>query len=152
LLSAYPDARFVMTHRDPAKVVPSYASIVSSILPAAAGERDLRRLGREICEHLRIGMEHALAARARIGDARFLDVHHRELVSDPMGVLRRVYEWLGLELRPPVEQALRAWQRANRVGAHGAHRYTADRFGLRVAQLRSDYAFYIQHFAVDLEG
>ena len=50
----YPDARFIMTHRDPAKVVPSYASLVSVIFPRARGERDMRRLGREVSEHLRI--------------------------------------------------------------------------------------------------
>ena len=104
IASAYPDVRFVMTHRDPAKVVPSYASLVSIIFPAADGERDMKRLGREVCEHLRIGMENAIAARARLGEQRFLDVHHRELNADPMGTLQRVYDFLGLELRPEVEQ------------------------------------------------
>ena len=63
LLSAYPDARFLMTHRDPAKSVPSYASFVSSIFPAASGELDLIRLGREVSEHLRIGMENAMTGK-----------------------------------------------------------------------------------------
>ena len=36
ILAAYPDARFVMTHRDPAKSVPSWASIVSTIFPRRA--------------------------------------------------------------------------------------------------------------------
>ena len=35
ILAAYPDARFVMTHRDPVKSVPSWASIVSTIFPPA---------------------------------------------------------------------------------------------------------------------
>ncbi|XVQ14136.1 sulfotransferase family protein [Spirillospora sp. CA-255316] len=152
LASAYPDIRVVMTHRDPAKVVPSYASLVSSITPPADGERDLARLGREICDHLRIGMEHAIEARSRIGEERFLDVHHRRLVTDPMGTVRDVYDWLGLELTPPVEQAIRDWQEANRVGAHGTHRYTAERFGLSTAQIRSDYDAYIRRFDVALEG
>jgi hypothetical protein len=152
ILSAYPDARFVMTHRDPAKAVPSWASIVSTIFPPPRGERDLHRVGREVSEHLRVGVEHAIAARARIGEARFLDVYHRELVADPMGTVRRVYEFLGLELRPSVEQALVDWQRANRSGAHGTHRYTAEQFGLSTAQLRSDYDFYIRRFGVELEG
>ena len=140
-----------MTHRDPAKSVPSWASIVSTIFPAPHGERDLHRLGREVSEHLRVGVEHAIAARARIGEERFFDVHHRDLIADPMGTVRRVYEFLGLELRPPVEQALLDWQDANRSGAHGTHRYTAEQFGLSTAQLRSDYDFYIRHFDVAVE-
>ena len=151
IAAAYPDARFVMTHRDPAKVVPSYTSIVSSIMPPADGERDLEGLGREISEHLRIGMEHAIAARARIGDDRFLDVHHRDLVSDAKGTIRRIYEWLDLELTAGVEQTILDWEQANRMGAAGTHRYTAEQYGLNVAQIRSDYDFYIRHFDIVLE-
>jgi hypothetical protein len=151
IVSAYPDVRFVMTHRDPAKVVPSYASLVAAIFPAPDGERDLHRLGREVCDHLRIGMEHAIAARARIGEHRFLDIHHRDLVADPLGTIRRVYEFLSLELTPPAVHAVLSWQQANRAGAHVTHRYTAEQFGLSAARLRSDYGFYIRHFGVAVE-
>jgi hypothetical protein len=151
IVAAYPDARFVMTHRDPAKSVPSWASIVSAIFPAPNGERDLHQLGREVSEHLRVGVEHAIAARARLGEDRFFDVHHRMLIADPMNTVRGVYEFLGLELRPEVERSLRDWQDANRSGAHGTHRYSAEQFGLSTAQLRSDYDFYIRRFDVTLE-
>jgi hypothetical protein len=152
LISAYPDIRFVMTHRDPGQVVPSYASLVSAILPPADGKRDPEGLGPEISHHLRVGMEHALAARARIGEDRFLDVHHRDLVADPKGTIHGVYDWLGFDLTAPVERAILEWQEVNRVGAHGMHRYTAEQFGLSIAQIRSDYDFYIRHFDVALEG
>ena len=151
VVSAYPDVRFVMTHRDPAKVVPSWSSLVSAIFPTAKGPRDLHRLGREVSDHLREGMRNALTVRARIGEARFLDVHQRELAADPLGTLRRIYDWLGLEWTAPVQRAVRAWHERNRAGAHGVHRYTAEQFGLSTAQLRSDYDFYIRHFDVAIE-
>jgi hypothetical protein len=150
IVSAYPSVRFVTTHRDPAKVVPSYASLVSALLPAPRTERDMHRLGREVSEHLRIGVENAIAARAGIGEERFLDIHHREVVVDPLGMVRRVYAFLDLEMQPSVEQAIGDWQRANRSGAHGTHRYTAEEFGLSTTQLRSDYDFYIRRFDVEV--
>ena len=152
LAAAYPQMRFVMTHRDPAKVVPSYTSLVSTIFPPAAGERDLPALGAEVSEHLREGLEAAIAQRTRIGEDRFLDVHHRDLVRDPKGTVRRVYEWLNLELTDRVEQDILDWQAANAMGAKGTHRYTAEQFGLRTEQIRSDYDFYIRHFDVAVEG
>ena len=152
LANAYPDIRFVMTHRDPAKVVPSYTSLVSTIFPPADGQRDLCALGREVSEHLREGMAKAIEERARIGDDRFLDVHHRELVSDPMGTVRRLYDWLGLDLKPDVAETISDWQQANTMGAQGAHRYSAEQFGLTVDQIRSDYDFYIRRFDVMVEG
>jgi len=151
IAAAYPDVRFLMTHRDPARVVPSWASLVSAILPAAAGERDLQRLGREASEHLRIGMQNAIAARGRLGEKRFFDVHHRELNADPMGVLERIYAFLELELRPEVRREIDCWQQANRSGSHGTHSYTPEQFGLSKAQLHSDYDFYIRHFDIPVE-
>jgi len=152
LASAYPDIRFIMTHRDPAKVIPSYTSLVSAIMPPAHGSRDLAGLGREISDHLRAGLEHAIEARQRIGEDRFLDVHHRDLVRDPKGTIRRVYEWLGYELTPAVELTILGWQQENRMGAAGTHRYSPEQFGLTARQIRSDYDFYIERFDVVVEA
>jgi hypothetical protein len=152
IANAYPDVKFVMTHRDPVKSVPSWASIVSTILPPAEGERDLHRLGREVSNHLRVGVEQAIADRSRLGEERFIDVHHRDLIADPMRELHRVYDFVGCELTPVVEQALLDWQVENRSGAHGTHRYTPEQFGLRADELRSDYDFYVKHFDIALEG
>jgi hypothetical protein len=152
LAAAYPDVRFVMTHRDPAKVVPSYTSLVSTVFPAAAGERDLHALGAEVSRHLREGTERAIEERSRLGDDRFLDVHHRDLVTDPQGTVRRVYEWLGLEFGDDVARTIFDWQDAHAVGAEGTHRYTAEQFGLTAEQIRSDYDEYIRHFDVAVEG
>src|SRR5262249_7452604 len=126
LAAAYPDVRFVMTHRDPAKVVPSYTSLVSTIFPPAERQRDLHAPVREVREHLCEGTARAIEERARLGEDRFLDVHHRELVSDPKGTIRRVYDWLGLDLEPGVAQTIFDWQEANTVGTQGTHRYTAE--------------------------
>jgi hypothetical protein len=151
ILAAYPDARFVMTHRDPAKAVPSWASLVSTIFPDTTSPLDLHRLGREVSNHLRVGVEQAMAARARIGEERFHDVHHRDLIADPMDVVRRVYDFLGYELTPTVAQIIEDWQLVNRSGARGTHTYTAEQFGLSEARLRDDYRHYIDHFDITTE-
>ena len=152
IAAAYPDVRFVMTHRDPAKVVPSYVSTVNMFFPPPDGERDMRRLGREVSEHLRDGMVNTIAARARLGEERFIDVHHQELVGDPVGTLDRVYDFLALPLEKTFLQSVTQWQQRNKVGAHGVHRYTAEEFGLDPAQIRADYGFYIDHFGVKVES
>jgi hypothetical protein len=151
LAAAYPDIRFIMTHRDPAKAVPSWASLVSNVFPSAAGERDLHRLGHEVSEHLRSGVEQAMAARVQLGEGRFFDVHHQDLVADPFGVVRRIYEFLDLELLPSFERSIAEWHAENRSGAHGAHRYTPEQFGLTAPQLRSDFGPYISHFSINVD-
>lgn len=152
IVAAYPDVRFVMTHRDPAKVVPSYVSTVNSFFPPADGQRDMHRLGREVSEHLRDGMRNTTAARERLGEDRFIDVHHHELVADPFATLRRVYEFLDLPWSHGFERSLAEWQQGNRPGAHGVHRYSAEEFGLSSKQIREDYDFYIRRFGVKVES
>jgi hypothetical protein len=148
---AYPDARVIMTHRDPAKAIPSAVSFVTALQPADL-DVDMATAGRRRSEHLRIGVERAIAARARIGEDRFFDVQHTEFVADPFGVLERIYAFLDLELTPRMRAKMEAWHAANRSGAHGSHRYTAEQFGLDKDRLRADYAAYIDHYRVPIEG
>jgi hypothetical protein len=150
-VDAYPDARFVFTHRDPAKATPSYISFATSHYPPGSTDnQDMRKVARLIHEHLLIGMHRAMEARARLGHDRFIDVQQHEIQSDPLGVLARIYDFLGLELRPEMRAAVIRWGEANHSGAHGEHRYTPEQYGLSVEQIRADYDFYIRHFDVPL--
>ncbi len=153
IVEIYPDARFVMTHRDPIKAIPSAVSFITALYPPGARVgHDLRELGPHYAEHLRIGLELEIAARRRVGPDRFLDVHHRDYVADPMGQLERIYEFAGLGLTPATRKAMEQWHATNRSGAHGVHRYIPEEFGLRDDQLRSDFRFYTDEYGIELEG
>jgi len=149
IVDAYPDIRFVFTHRDPAKAVPSYASFVTALLPPAVVAKIGReKIGREIHGHLLTGMRQAMAARERLGPERFFDVHHREFAAKPMAVLERLYTWLGLPLSDALRSRFERW----RAESHAAsHRYTAAEFGLSTEAIRDDYADYIRGSGVELE-
>ena len=151
VFSAYPDMRTIITHRDPAKAIPSAISLLVALQPPGA-RLSPEEFGRRHAEHLRIGTERAMAARARIGEDRFLDVHHRDFVADPFGTLEKVYDFLGKELRPQVLALMQDWHAKNRSGAHGSHRYTAEQFGLSAGQLRADFAPYIERYGIVAEG
>ena len=145
MLDAYPDIRFVFTHRDPAKSVPSYASFVTSLFPKDVVERvGKEKIGREIHGHLLTGMQQAMAARRKLGPDRFFDVQHAEFVERPLEVLQRIYDWLGLPLTDVNRGAFEGWRAKHSSGAHGAHRYTAEEFGLRADQIREEYDFYLR--------
>lgn len=144
MLDAYPDIRFVFTHRDPGKSVPSYASFVASLYPADVAERiGKERIGREIHGHLLTGMQQAMAARQKLGPERFFDVRHTEFVEQPLVVLERLYDWLGMPLTEETRSAFEAWREEHASGAHGTHRYTAEEFGLRAEEIREEYDYYL---------
>ncbi len=147
LFAAYPNTRVIITHRDPAKAVPSTISLLAKMWPPGR-KFSPEAFGRHHYEHQLIGVQRAMAARQRIGEDKFLDIHHRDFVADPFRSLDRIYAFLGRELRPAVRSRMAAWHSENRSGAHGSHHYTAEEFGLTASRIRSDFDFYIKRFDV----
>ena len=152
IASAYPDARFIMTHRDPpSRCRPGRASSRPSSRPRRANAT-CDDSGRR-CRSISVWASSTPSPHVRASATRASSTCiTATLIADPMGTMRSVYEFLGLELRPQVEVAMLDWQRTNQSGAHGTHRYTAEQFGLSTQQLRSDYDFYIRRFDVEVDG
>jgi len=152
IVEAYPDIRFVFTHRDPAKAVTSYASFVAALYPPAVVEKiGRKKIGREIHDHLLTGMKQAVAARERLGPERFLDVSHVEYSAKPMAVLERIYDWLGLPLSGATRVRFEGWRAENASGVRGAHRYSAADYGLSADAIREEFDFYIRKYDVETE-
>jgi Sulfotransferase family len=150
----YPDARFVMTHRDPAVALPSTCSVVldarHDVLPCFAIEKV--SLGPEMVAHFSEGVRRAMAARPLVGEERFLDVSQEQVEQDPVGTVARIYRFAGLDLSDDVKTAMRQWAEDNRRGTRGAHHYTAEEFGLSRDSIRQAFSEYYQLFADHLSS
>ena len=144
LLEAVPDALIVMTHRDPAKTVPSVASL--NALARATNDRapDDARLGAEQDALWLRGIGRMMAVRDAHPE-NFMDIHFADFRRAPLDSVRAIYERAGRSLSPGALEAMEAWRRAN--AAH-PHEYEADRFGLEPAGIRHRYARYMERFGV----
>jgi hypothetical protein len=148
LAAHYPDARFVMTHRDPVAVLPSTCSTII----AARRKRlpgwitDPAELGQWAMSNFADGLQRAAAARVLLGEHRFLDVGQYELESDPVAVAMRIYGFVGLRLDSPVRTAMARWASENHPGSRGEHRYSAEEFGLTAQSIRQSFAPYLDRF------
>jgi hypothetical protein len=152
VLAAFPDARFVMTHRDPAAVLGSVCSLIATMYemtgtPPAAG-----RIGASELASWAEAMRRLLAVRARLGEERFADVHFHELNADPLGTIAGAYARLGLPWTPAAENAIRAYAAAHPRGRHGEHRYRLEDWGLDRAGVHAGFRFYTEACGVRLEG
>ncbi len=150
LAAQYPDARFVMAHRDPAVALPSACSTVATAQRNALPQQppDPAALGSFLLEHLVEGIRRAIADRAAIGEHRFIDVTQQQMEADAVGTAERIYDFLGLELDDSTRTAMAAWAAANRRGARGRHRYSAEEFGLTKSKIRTAFGDYIERFDV----
>jgi hypothetical protein len=147
LLTVFPDARVIQTHRDPTVSIPSVCNLINTgrrrwgfpIDPHQIGQRELRVWSLAIER-----MEASRAARP----ASFHDVDQRALAHDPMKVVHEIYERFDLDLRPEAEAAMARWVRDDRHGAAGrANR--SEEFGLTSAQIRSQFGTYMNRFRED---
>ena len=87
LLDAYPKARFLWSHRDPAEVLGSVCSLIHYTRSWSSNRDDALELGPEQTERWAEGVRRAMDFRARVGDDRFADVSFAALQTDPIGAL-----------------------------------------------------------------
>lgn len=149
LVVQYPDAKFVVTHRDPAALIPSTCSVMVESRQRRIPHwkpADPAAFGQEMLDHFSGAVRRLSASRASIGEHRFLDIGQPEMERDPIGAAERIYEFAGLTMTPEVRDAMADWAESNRRGARGEHRYTAAEYGLSDARIREAFGDYLRDY------
>jgi hypothetical protein len=148
----YPDAVFVMTHRDPVKSLASLCKITAAIRRSRSGEVDLALIGRQMREFVRVHFERMMASRQSTAiERRVIDVNYYRLVDAPEIVMADVYRALGMEIPLQVQSAVAGWRVANPPGKRGVNRYTLEAYGLDPEEVSEEYAHYYARFDVPRE-
>jgi hypothetical protein len=149
IIEQYPDAKFIWTHRDPAKLVPSTCSVMVDgtrrRIPDWEPE-DPAAFGHEVMERFARAARRGAESRARIGEDHFIDVGQPEMDSDAVAVAERIYEFAGLALTAEVRQAIADWAEGNKRGSRGSHSYSAEQYGLTDDEIRTEFADYLDEY------
>ena len=82
---------------------------------------------------------------------RFVDVHFRRLMDDPVETIRRAYAGMERSFDPEHADRIRAYLADKPKGKFGVHHYSPEDWGLTASGLREALAPYIEFFGVDLE-
>lgn len=145
LLTVYPDALVVVTHRDPRTVIPSVCSLAAQASDGWSEVFAGATIGRSQLDLWARGFDKFAEVRARHDRAQFVDVDYRDFVTDPLGTVGALYDRFGIVLGADAEAAMAALHTESRQGdRRPAHRYTLEEFGLTVADVDErfpDYAF-----------
>jgi hypothetical protein len=146
LLEVYPDARFVMTHRDITQVIPSLVSLfdaTSELLRTGPLAADFAAIQAAYWER---AMRRTLAYRDAGQEDRFFDIGFAEMRPDPIPAIERLYRWLGVEFTKDVASRMSAWWTANPADKQGVHEYHPEDYGIDLDGLRAQFAFYNDRF------
>ncbi|MEP6585983.1 MAG: sulfotransferase, partial [Candidatus Udaeobacter sp.] len=148
LLSVYPDALFVQTHRTPIDAMASVSSLVTVLRSAFSDAVDPFIVCREAVDYWSETMDKFLSERDRLAGNRICDIQYDEIRREPIGAVRRIYEYFGWILSREAERRMRALivSQAERQSAN--HRYDLSQFGSSAQEVLSVFATYCQRFGL----
>ena len=152
LLEVFPGAKVIVTHRDPAKVVASFCSMMAHGRRLFSNDVNLLDVGRQFHAKQLKGVSDAMNARRDLPTESFIDVHYADLMADPMKEVRRIYDFLGYDLHPETIEAMNAYRNENPKNKRGTHRYEPEDFGLTRESLDRDFASYREHYGIERES
>lgn len=141
---AFPDARFVMTHRDPTDVILSIATVYSDIAANFTDALDPHFMGALNVKLWSEGMRRAIAFRDAGNDHRFYDIHFQAMHKDPVGQVRGLYDWLGEEVSSEFEANMQAWWAENTASHKPAPKPDPNTFGVDLDEVSKLFAEYRQ--------
>jgi hypothetical protein len=146
LLQVFPDARLIFIHRDPVSVVGSAASLAWHQMVVQSDRVDPHWIGGEWLHKTEHRVRTTLAVRAKLAPGQQIDVTFDAMNRDWLGVMRRVYAFLDIDIAPAVAPMQAYVDRARREHAYTAHRYDLADFGLDEGAVRERFAGYATRF------
>jgi hypothetical protein len=146
LVVAYPNAKFMWSHRDPANVMGSVCSLIQYVRSWSSDRDDPEELGAEQLDSWAEAVRRAMDFRKRVGDEKFSDVAFADLQSNPVNTLKASYESLGLTFTAAAARSVERWAREHKPGTRGAHDYNLADYGLTPEGVRERFAEYLRTY------
>jgi len=152
LRNTFPDATYVVTHRDPVAIMVSLVTMISY-----AG-----RIGRDPVEPGKIAaywidrFERMLNSCMQHADSlppqQTIHVRFSDFMADDMGAIERIYELASHEMTSEVRDAMVAYIRDNPRGKHGQITYDLEGdFGVNREDVYARCAPYMERFGIERE-
>ena len=141
MLEVFPDASIIQTHRDPMQTVPSFCSMCVSLSAPLTHDLDEKAIGAHWAAKLARNLARSTEVAARYPD-KFIDLYFRDMVTDPISEMQRLYAFIG----KPFNAEARAQMQAHREGDDhqaDAHQYSLTEYGLSEDQIDALFGAYI---------
>jgi len=148
LMTVYPDAQVIFTHRDITKALASHCSLSARMASKLKRSLDVEELGAFWLEYTRVGLEREMKARDRLPEEQRFDVRLVDMMADPLETLERLYEHFDLGYTEELAALFEERIADKPTAQEGEHDYHIEDFGLTDEQVRSALAEYNARFDV----
>jgi len=139
LLTVFPDALLVMTHRSPLQTVPSSCKLIELFhqpFDTAAQSPPTLQAGFAMM----MGLHLSLRAQ---GAFKLLDLRFEEVTHSIETAIEKIYAWIGLPLGDESRQRMLRWEAEHPMHGKGRFEYSLEEFGLSEATIERDFAGYL---------
>ena len=153
MMTQYPDARVIQTHRDPLRTIASVSSLARTLRTFAADPTPIEEVAREWAEYVIDGIDRSVDAResGTVPPLQVVDIQYQTFAADPIAAVAAAYDQLGLTFTAEAEKRMRSFLDAQPAHEHGGHHYTFAQTGLDEKTLRERTARYQNYFDVPNE-
>jgi len=152
ILQVYPDARFVMTHRDPVQTLASISKMTFNLRGVRSGNSvDPMQVGREMLHFVQRHVDRIMQFDRSEQGGRVVHVDYYALIDDPAAALRQIHAGLGIDSPDDVIEAVALWRRANPKNARGRNDYTLEQWGLQADAAVERFGDYMRRFDIPRE-
>jgi len=153
LLSVFPDATFVFTHRDPVSVIASTATMISYTARFSAATVDPPKIGAYWADRVETMLRAGMRDHHLLPAERSIDVRFDEFMADDLAMVERIYEVADQPFTPAARAAMEAFMVEHPRGVHGGVIYDAEGdFGLDRGVLRARLRDYTDEYGITLES
>jgi hypothetical protein len=147
LFEVYPDARIIMTHREPSAIVSSTSSLITSVRTLYSDNEDPNVSGREQLEIWSKYFDRFIESRKVLNkEDQIIDLKFEDFVKDQVGLARLIYDHFGWELNEDTVKTFHAFLKANPKDKHGKHEYRLDDFGLEEDEVNRLFSTYLDFY------
>lgn len=152
ILQVYPDARFVMTHRDPVQTLASISKLTYTLRSVRYDTPiDPKLVGAQMQPFVRRHIDRIMAFCKSPWGERVTHVDYYRAVDNPAAVVAEVHAALGLTTPPQVSAAIADWHRRNPKDNRGVNRYSFEQFGIDPDAAAELFADYMRYFDIPRE-
>ncbi|GBE67280.1 sulfotransferase family protein [Mycobacterium sp. MFM001] len=141
LMSTYPDAIVIQTHRPVETIMASMCSLAQHTAEGWSNTFTGAQIGYDSMETWSRGLERFNAARAKYDSAQFYDVEYSDFIADPLGTVERIYRHFGLTLTDEARAAMEKSHAESKTGPRAPkHTYSLADYGLTAESVKERFA------------
>jgi hypothetical protein len=146
LYKTFPDATFVVTHRDPVELVQSMMTMISYSARMMCDRPDPVKISRNWLNRADDLLNGCLRDRDVLPAAQSIDVRFDDFMADEQGTVAAIYELAAQPYDERARLAMAQFCTDHPRGRHGGVIYTPTELGLDVDELADRFAGYRARF------